>query len=168
MKNQHTIFYTKTHLAMMLAAFLLCCRTGRASCKGCSSCPLECGMLLYPINQLSFQLGQCAHPGIWTPTKLHLAWQQFPLDFFLEVPQKKTLPVSKPGLTPIDRRSRNRTKHKKHPVPKERLKGKDFSCDSTKHLLKTLIPNNLRRSTYKLTAGYVFKWFADSRLNYTK
>lgn len=52
-----------------------------------------------PINQVCLQLSQHGHPEICMPVKSQQLFF-FPFDFFfLSVPQKKMLPMSKPGLS---------------------------------------------------------------------
>lgn len=47
---------------------------------------------------------QCGHPGIWMPREFLLVWGSFPFFFcYLKVSQKKSLPVSKLGISVLTR-----------------------------------------------------------------
>lgn len=80
--------------------------------------------------------------------KSHLVRGSFPFSFDLfskSSPEEKTA-NEQIWLARIDMKSRKWTGHKKHPVPEVRLKDKDFGYDLMKHLSKTLIPTDFKRT----------------------
>lgn len=135
----------RTSTQQILCKELPCChsnRTGRTSRSSCFSHNSKPGVLHHIINQLCVQLSWCGHPGTGMPVEFHLVQGSFPYFFcFLKVPQKKSVPVSKLGITVL---TWNRGTERGAKPTKIRQKDKDF--DLTKSLNRTLIPTGFKRT----------------------